>query len=103
MSGAPFLSAFAALKVGAGLVRVAVPEEIQSIVAAYSPELMTLGLESLENPLSDKNLDRIKGLMGRVHSPGCGAGPRYLNRQPGIGQQNPAGISGASGPGCGWD
>ncbi len=63
MSGAPFLSAFAALKVGAGLVRVAVPEEIQSIVAAYSPELMTLGLESLENPLSDKNLDRIKGLM----------------------------------------
>ncbi len=63
MSGAPFLSAFAALKVGAGLVRVAVPEEIQSTVAAYSAELMTLGLEELTDQLTEKNIRRLNDLM----------------------------------------
>lgn len=79
MSGAPFLSAFAALKVGAGLVRVAVPEEIQSIVAAYSPELMTLGLESLEGPLTEKNIERVNTLMEEstvlAVGPGLGTSP----------------------------
>lgn len=63
MSGAPFLTGFAALNVGAGLVRVAVPEEIQSIVAGYSPELMTIGLKSSEDFLEREDLDKIDKLM----------------------------------------
>lgn len=44
MSGAPSLAGVAALRGGAGLVRVAVPESLQPIVAAYEPSHLTLGL-----------------------------------------------------------
>jgi NAD(P)H-hydrate epimerase len=44
MSGAAILSTTAALRGGAGLVRVAVPGEIQSIVAAGNPCYMTAAL-----------------------------------------------------------
>jgi len=41
-SGAPYLSGKSALRSGAGLVTVACPSEIQSTVAAYGPEIMTM-------------------------------------------------------------
>lgn len=44
MSGAPVLAGVAALRGGAGLVRVAVPEGIQPTVAAFEPSYLTLGL-----------------------------------------------------------
>lgn len=44
MSGAACLTATAALRGGAGLVTVAVPEGIQAIVAGFEPSYMTAGL-----------------------------------------------------------
>lgn len=44
MSGAACLSGTAALRGGAGLVTVAVPESILTIVAGYEPSYLTLGL-----------------------------------------------------------
>ncbi|MDA1195486.1 MAG: bifunctional ADP-dependent NAD(P)H-hydrate dehydratase/NAD(P)H-hydrate epimerase, partial [Planctomycetota bacterium] len=44
MPGAPALAALGALRAGAGLALVAVPQGIQAIVAGYRPETMTLGL-----------------------------------------------------------
>src|SRR4051794_2370018 len=44
MSGAAILASCAALRGGAGLVTVAVPESIWPIVAASNPALMTLPL-----------------------------------------------------------
>ena len=49
-SGAPAMSGFAALRSGAGLVTVAVPEAALPNVAAVRPELMTV---RLENDLSE--------------------------------------------------
>jgi hydroxyethylthiazole kinase-like uncharacterized protein yjeF len=42
MAGAPALTGISALRVGAGLVSVAVPATIQPTVAGYYPELMTI-------------------------------------------------------------
>ena len=44
MSGAACLSGTAALRSGSGLVTVAVPRSIQSVVAAFEPSYMTVGL-----------------------------------------------------------
>lgn len=44
MSGAACLSGTAALRGGAGLVTVAIPESILTIVAGYEPSYLTLGL-----------------------------------------------------------
>ena len=46
MSGAPCLSAMGALRSGAGLVFLIVPECIQSIAASFDPCYMTIGLPS---------------------------------------------------------
>ena len=44
-SGAPAMAGLAALRTGAGLVTVASPKSVQSVVAASAPELMTELLE----------------------------------------------------------
>ena len=44
MAGAAALSAMAALRSGAGLVEVIVPESIQATVASFDPCVMTHGL-----------------------------------------------------------
>jgi len=48
MSGAVVLSGKAALRGGAGLVYLAVPESIQSVVAAFEPAYLTEGLSADE-------------------------------------------------------
>ena len=60
MSGAPALTAQAALKTGAGLVRALVPQTIQDVVAAYNPAVMTEGLAVKENKLSLAAWSKIK-------------------------------------------
>ena len=52
MAGAPALAGMAALRSGAGLVTVAVPASIQSIVASFEPSYMTIGLGSDADYLS---------------------------------------------------
>lgn len=44
MSGAARLAAMAALRAGVGLVKVAAPESVRSEIAAFRPEIMTIGL-----------------------------------------------------------
>lgn len=46
MAGAAALAGMAALRSGAGLVRVAVPDVCQDLVAGFEPSYMTAGLES---------------------------------------------------------
>ena len=53
-SGAPALAGKAALRSGAGLVRVAVPESIQAIVATLDPCYTTIGLSDEDGQLSSK-------------------------------------------------
>lgn len=53
-SGAPALAGKAALRSGAGLVRVAVPESVQPIVATLDPCYMTIGLSDGKGQLSSK-------------------------------------------------
>ncbi len=53
MSGAACLAGKAALRGGAGLVTVMVPQSIQSIVAAYEPSYMTVGFEAADRSFED--------------------------------------------------
>jgi NAD(P)H-hydrate epimerase len=46
MAGAPALTAMAALKSGAGLVELAVPERVVTIAAGFDPCVMTRGFEA---------------------------------------------------------
>ncbi len=48
MAGAAALAGMAALRSGAGLVRVAVPEVVQATVAGFEPSYMTVGLPADE-------------------------------------------------------
>ncbi|MEJ6949517.1 NAD(P)H-hydrate dehydratase [Natronospora cellulosivora (SeqCode)] len=63
MAGAPTLTASAALRVGAGLIRVAVPDNIESIVATHMPELITVGLKDLGTLYKVENIEKIENLM----------------------------------------
>jgi ADP-dependent NAD(P)H-hydrate dehydratase len=53
MSGAPCLAALGALRAGAGLVFLVVPDCIQSIAASFNPCYMTLGLPSSKDGAFD--------------------------------------------------
>lgn len=82
MSGAACLSGVSALRGGAGLVSVAVPQSIQPIVASYEPSYLTLGFpdtatigpldertqQFLLNAIADK--DAIAVGPGLSHSEG---------------------------------
>jgi ADP-dependent NAD(P)H-hydrate dehydratase / NAD(P)H-hydrate epimerase len=58
-SGAAIMSSWAALRVGAGLVTVAIPEPALPIVAAYNPEVMTEPLPATkEGSISLKSFER---------------------------------------------
>jgi len=58
-SGAAHLAATAALKSGAGLVTLATAKSCQPIVAAMTPEYMTIGLSESENGFDVADLDRL--------------------------------------------
>lgn len=80
MSGAACLSATAALRGGAGLVTVAVPSAIQTIVAGCEPSYMTVGLScDSEGQLSGDCLEQIRTeLTGKdavAVGPGLGQSP----------------------------
>jgi len=78
MAGAPSLAAEAALRCGAGLVTVAVPEPIAGIVAGYSRECMVLPLACEDGSIAAGALKRIdeyaeeRKVTACVF--GCGAG-----------------------------
>tara|TARA_R110002072_G_scaffold302100_1_gene483936 strand:- start:116453 stop:117349 length:897 start_codon:yes stop_codon:yes gene_type:complete len=75
MSGAACLAGVSALRGGAGLVSVACPVGIQSIVAGYEPGYMTIGLpEGEEGQLSIATLDKVSALVAGKDSIGIGPG-----------------------------
>jgi ADP-dependent NAD(P)H-hydrate dehydratase / NAD(P)H-hydrate epimerase len=62
MTGAPFLTGMASLKMGAGLVTIAVPSSIQDVVASYMPELITQGLKENEGLINKDAIEKIEEL-----------------------------------------
>jgi NAD(P)H-hydrate epimerase len=75
MSGAIGLAGMAALRGGAGLVTVAVPEEILATVAGYEPSYMTAPLPGdSEGQLSVMARERIRALADQSTCLGCGPG-----------------------------
>jgi hydroxyethylthiazole kinase-like uncharacterized protein yjeF len=86
MSGAPALAALAALRGGAGVVWVCVPESERAAVAAHGPELMVQGELSSEHVLE---------LAARAHAVVVGPG---LGRAPGISALVDALVRGVEAP-----
>lgn len=78
MSGAPALMGRAALRSGSGLVRVAVPQSIQPIVAVLEPCYTTIGLCDKNGQLSPKAVTELAKLLpdndAAAFGPGAGTG-----------------------------
>ena len=80
MAGAPALAARGALRAGAGLVTVAVPERVQDVVAGLLPEALTLGLPCDDDGcLVPAAAEAVKARLDRVDvlvvGPGAGRTP----------------------------
>lgn len=79
MSGAAVMTARSALISGAGIVTACVPESVQPVVAAASPEIMTLALpETAGGAIDEDALDEVLGSADRFGvlaiGPGLGRG-----------------------------
>jgi len=76
MSGAPALAGRAALRSGAGLVRVAVPKSLLPIVAAIEPSYTTIPLDETNGKISKKTISEILDIANDndVLAFGCGVG-----------------------------
>ena len=83
MSGAIALAGMAALRGGAGLVTVAVPEGIQQTVAGYEPSYMTVALP--EGNLGEVGPGAFGELAARLEQTDC------IGLGPGLGTGEPAG------------
>lgn len=82
MSGAAILSGIAALRGGAGLVTVAVPKSIQSVVAGYEPSYLTRSLaEDDDGQLSYAATVELKSSL--PHQTAAAFGPG-LGQSPGL-------------------
>ncbi len=71
-SGAPALTAMGAYATGVDLVYVAVPETAASIVAGFSPSLITIKLDG--ERLSPRNLDQLEPFIDRADVVAMGPG-----------------------------
>ncbi|MFC2082879.1 NAD(P)H-hydrate dehydratase [Candidatus Bipolaricaulota bacterium] len=80
MTGAAILSARGALRAGAGLVTVALPESIASVIQSAVPEATTIPLPDCVGRLADRNtLERLGSAMERADVLAIGPG---LSRDP---------------------
>ena len=75
MTGAPALAGMAALRSGAGLVTVAVPDRCLEVVASFDPCYMTVPLPDDEfGRVSSAASEGLRGLSYRASSVGIGPG-----------------------------
>jgi len=75
MAGAPALSAMAALRSGAGLVELVVPEPISAIAAGFDPCVMTRGLPADGQGCFDEScLRQLAGIVTRADAVAIGPG-----------------------------
>src|ERR1700722_4799697 len=78
MLGAPTMAGRAALKLGAGLVQIAVPKSILSAALMITPELIGLGLG--KSTTKDGLLEAAEKADTIVIGPGLGQAPEALVR-----------------------
>ena len=75
MAGAPSLAGMAALRSGAGLVTLAVPQSVQCTVASFEPSYMTIGVgDSAGDCLSIENQDQIAAFAQEMTAVAIGPG-----------------------------
>lgn len=74
LTGAVALCANAALRMGAGLVRVGVPESLSNVLAIKLTEATTLALKEQGGYLSPKAFEQISGLLKRIDIIALGGG-----------------------------
>jgi NAD(P)H-hydrate epimerase len=84
MLGAPVLAGTSALKMGAGLVQIAVPQSILPAALSITPELIGLGLDGGKSKADDRKLDEAAEKADAiVIGPGLGTSTeagRWLSR-----------------------
>jgi ADP-dependent NAD(P)H-hydrate dehydratase / NAD(P)H-hydrate epimerase len=75
MTGAVRLCSMAALRMGAGLVKTAVPASLEKIVANKQLEVMSIGLADINGHLSSKAFSQIEAILNKIDviALGCGA------------------------------
>ena len=74
MSGAPALSAMAALRSGAGLVELVVPEPVVAIAAGFDPCVMTCGFPSSEGCFASGTAGTLATQFARASAVAIGPG-----------------------------
>ena len=76
-SGAPALAAMAAYATGVDIVYVAAPESVASVIAGFSPSLITVKLKG--SRLNSRNAEKLSALYGKIDAavigPGLGLHP----------------------------
>ena len=76
-SGAPALAAIAAYATGVDIVYIAAPESVASVIAGFSPSLITVKLKG--SRLNSRNAEKISTLNGKIDAavigPGLGLHP----------------------------
>ena len=74
MAGAPALTAMAALKSGAGLVELLVPDCVAVVAAGFDPCVMTLGLPSENGGFTEAAIPTVLERSERADVVACGPG-----------------------------
>lgn len=74
-TGAPILSALSALRSGAGMVYLSVPESIHMIYRALYPEIIYIPLKEIDGYISSENLDYIIEFINSYEIDAIGLGP----------------------------
>lgn len=75
MTGAAYMSGFAALKAGCGLIYCAVPENERHIIATMLPEAITIGLPSRNGVVSLSAIETLKKIFRRIKFDVLAIGP----------------------------
>ena len=83
MAGSISLSGMAALRSGAGLVTIATPRCVQSVVASFAPSYMTVGLADNDDTFDTPATEPILELAGKADVIALGPG---LGRSPAVTQ-----------------
>jgi len=74
-TGAPVLSALSALRSGAGMVYLAIPESIHMIYRAIYPEIIYIPLKQIDGYISSENMDYIVDIINSYGIDSIGLGP----------------------------
>jgi len=74
MAGAVALAGMAALRSGAGLVQLAVPQSCQAVVAGFEPSYMVAGLPERDGCLVPEARERLSELLTAATVVACGPG-----------------------------